>query len=86
MHLCVKTCGGCVRTRANTEKYFGGMIFRHLCQSLGGNHVGAKTCHACIRTRANTGKEILANHLCIGFVPGGTVSELQAHLNVHSLV
>ena len=45
--------------------------FPHISQILEGIHFGANTCRACIRTRANTGKKLLANYLCIGFVPGG---------------
>ena len=45
----------------NTEHYFGGIKF------------GANTCGTCIHTQANAGNTGLANYLCIGFLPGGTV-------------
>ena len=37
IHLCANTCRACIRTRANTGKYFREMIFRMFCQILGGN-------------------------------------------------
>ena len=48
--------GACIRTRANTGKYFWGGISRVFCQILRGNSLGANTCRACVRTRATTGK------------------------------
>ena len=41
----------------------------YVCQVLGGVRFGANTCRACTRTCTNTGK-VLANCLCIGFLPG----------------
>ena len=59
--FCRNTCGACIRTRANTGKYFWG--FPHICKILEGIHVGAKREHR---------KTFLATYLCIGFVPGAT--------------
>ena len=50
INFCANTCGVCIRTRANTGKYFE-ELFLPICQILGGIHCGAN-----IRTRANTGK------------------------------
>ena len=56
------------------RKIFSRNYFSNICQILGGIHLGVKTCRPCICTRANPGK-ILANCLCVGFVPRGTVEE-----------
>ena len=34
INVCANTCGACIRTRANTEKYFRGIIFRILAKFL----------------------------------------------------
>ena len=34
INFCVNACGACIRTRANTGKYFGGIIFRILAKFL----------------------------------------------------
>ena len=56
IHFCANACGACIRTRANTGKFFRGGISRVFCQVLRG--IRSVRIHAApvFRTRANTGK------------------------------
>ena len=56
IHFCANACGACIRTRANTEKYFWGAIF--LIFPIFGGEFKSVQIHAApvFPTRANTGK------------------------------
>ena len=75
--LGANTCWACIRTSANTGIYFRGIIFRILAKFLGA-FIQCKYSRACIRTCANTGQKVLANYLCVYFVPGGMLTKLHA--------
>ena len=72
INFCANACGACIRTPANTGKYFWWGISRVFCQILKGIH--AVRIHAAHPREYR--KIFLANYLCIGFVPGGIVSIL----------
>ena len=51
------------------------LFYQYFAKIFGGIHVGANTCHACICTQREYRKMLLANYLCIGFVPGDTSAD-----------
>ena len=61
INFCVNTCGACIRTRANTGKYFWGGISRVFCQILRGIHsvrIHAVPVFAPARIQENTPGEL----------------------------
>ena len=71
--FCANTSGACVRTRANTGKYFRGAMFL-IFPILGTEFMSVQIHAAPVSAPARIQEKIiLVNNLCIGFVLGGTI-------------
>ena len=67
--------GPVIRTRANTGRYSRGTIFRILAKFLR-EFISVQIHVAPVFVPARIQEKFLANYLCIGFVPRGTIFEL----------
>ena len=72
INFCTNTCGACIRTRANTGIFIFEEVFPEYFAKFLGEFTRCEYMPRLYSHPREYRKILLANYLCIGFMPGGT--------------